>query len=144
MKAEKIILSLVAVIVGLVAAGVAFYLYQMTKTVPSSKNQAISIQNQISKSPTPNTQNFLNVENPKDESVTNTKTITISGKTAPNATIIVSTENNDQVVNAAANGDFTLTNILGSGTNILQITVIFANGEEKKVTRTVTYSTESF
>lgn len=144
MKAEKIILSLVAVIVGLVAAGVAFYLYQMTKTIPSTKNQTISIQPQISQSPTPNAQNFLNIENPKDESVTDTKTITISGKTAPNATIIVSTENNDQVVNAASNGDFTLTNAIDSGTNVIQITAIFANGEEKKITRTVTYSTESF
>lgn len=144
MKAEKIILSLVAVIVGLVAAGVAFYLYQMTKTIPSSKNQTIVIQTQISNSPTPNAQNFLIVENPKDESVTETKTITISGKTAPKATIIVSTENNDQVINAAANGDFTLTNVIDNGTNILQITAIFEDGEEKKVTRTVTYSTESF
>jgi len=144
MKAEKIILSFVAVVVGLIAAGVAFYLYQMTKTIPSSKSQTISIQSQISVSPTPNTQNFLAIENPKDESVTDTKTITISGKTSPKATIIVSTENIDQVVNAAANGDFTLTIIVGNGTNVIQITAIFADGEEKKVTRTVTYSTESF
>lgn len=144
MRAEKIILSLVAIIVGLGAAGVAFYLYQMTKTVPASKTQGISIQNQITPTPTPNTRNFLTVENPKDESVSSSKTITISGKTEPGATIIVSTENNDQVVNAASNGDFTLTNAIDSGTNVIQITAVFTNGEEKKVIRTVTYSTESF
>lgn len=144
MRAEKIILSLVAVVVGLIAAGVAFYLYQMTKTLPPSKSQNITVQTQITPSPTPNVQNFLAVENPKDESVTSTKTITISGKTEPDATIIISTENTDQVVNAAANGEFTLTTNVGSGTNVIQITAIFANGEEKKVTRTVTYSTESF
>ncbi len=144
MKAEKIILSFVAVVIGLIAAGVAFYLYQMTKTIPPSKDQVISVQTQITPSPTPDTQNFLTVENPKDESVTNTKTITIQGKTAPKATIIISTENSDQVVKAAANGDFTLTITTGNGTNVIQITAIFANGEEKKITRTVTYSTESF
>lgn len=144
MKAEKIILSFVAVVIGLIAAGIAFYLYQMTKTIPASKNQTLSVQNQISPSPTPNTQNFLTVENPKDESVTASKTITISGKTEPGATIIISTENNDQVVNTAANGDFTLTNTIGNGTNVIQITAVFTNGEEKKITRTVTYSTESF
>lgn len=144
MKAEKIILSLVAVIVGLIAAGIAFYLYQMTKTIPPSKKETISIKNQISPTPTPNNQNFLTVENPKDESVTDTKTVTISGKTEPGATIIVSTENSDQVVNAAGNGDYTLTTTIGSGTNVIQITAVFTNGEEKKVTRTVTYSTESF
>lgn len=144
MKAEKIILSFVAVVVGLIAAGVAFYLYQMTKTVPPSKNQTISVQNQITPSPTPNAQNLLTVENPKDESVSTTKTITISGKTEPGATIIVNTETNDQVVNPAANGNFTLTIPISSGTNVIQVTAIFTNGEEKKITRSVTYSTESF
>ncbi|MBU3978599.1 hypothetical protein KJ980_00735 [Patescibacteria group bacterium] len=144
MRIEKIILSLVAIIVGLAAAGVAFYLYQMTKTLPPSKTQTITIKNQISPSPTPNAKNFLTVEDPKDEFVTDKKIITISGKTEPGATIIITTENNDQIVNAAINGDFTLTTTIGNGTNIIQITAIFTNGEEKKVTRTVTYSTESF
>jgi len=144
MRIEKIILSLVAIIVGLAAAGVAFYLYQMTKTLPPSKTQTITIKNQISPSPTPNAKNFLTVEDPKDEFVTDKKIITISGKTKPGATIIITTENNDQIVNAAINGDFTLTTTIGNGTNIIQITAIFTNGEEKKVTRTVTYSTESF
>jgi len=144
MRIEKIILSLVAIIVGLAAAGVAFYLYQMTKTLPPSKTQTITIKNQISPSPTPNAKNFLTIENPKDEFVTDKKIITISGKTEPGATIIITTENNDQIVNAAINGDFTLTTTIGNGTNIIQITAIFTDGEEKKVTRTVTYSTESF
>jgi len=144
MKAEKIILSFVAVSVGLIAAGIAFYLYQMTKTIPPSKTQTLSVKSQISISPTPNAQNFLTVENPKDESVSATKTITISGKTAPRTTIIVNTENSDQVVNAAENGDFTLTMSIGNGTNVIQITAVFSDGEEKKVIRTVTYSTESF
>jgi hypothetical protein len=62
----------------------------------------------------------------------------------PNTTIIVSTEINDQVVNPAANGNFTLDTTIDNGTNLIQITAIFPNGEEKKMTRTVTYSTESF
>jgi hypothetical protein len=144
MKKEKIILSLGAVIVGLIAAGVAFYLYQMTKTIPPSKNQTISVKSEISPTPTLNTENFLTIENPKDESVFDTKKITISGKTMPNTTIIVSTEINDQVVNPAANGNFTLDTTIDNGTNLIQITAIFPNGEEKKMTRTVTYSTESF
>lgn len=144
MKAEKVILSLVAVIVGLIAAGVAFYLYQMTKTIPPEKNKTLSVKSQITPTPTPNNENFLNVEGPKDESVVNNKTITISGKTSPKATIIVSTENSDQVVVPATNGDFTLSDTIGNGTNMIQITAVFPSGEEKKVIRTVTYSTESF
>lgn len=144
MKAEKVILSFVAVIVGLVAAGIAFYLYQMTKTIPPEKNQTIAVKTKVSPTPTPRNENFLTVENPKDESVSANKTINISGKTIPNSTIIVSTENNDQVVTPSGNGDFTLSTTVGEGTNLIQITSVFPNGEEKKVLRTVTYSTESF
>ncbi len=142
MKVEKVVLSIVAIFVGLIAAGVAFYLYQMTKTIPI-KDQTLSIKSQITPSPTPD-QNFLTVENPKDESVTATKTITVSGKTMPGSTIIVSTDTDDQVVTPAEDGSFTLKALIDSGTSIVQITSVFPNGEEKKATRTVTYSTESF
>jgi hypothetical protein len=144
MKAEKLILSLVAIIVGLIAAGIAFYLYQMTRTLPPAKDQTITIKPQITRTPSPNNENFLTIENPKDEEVFDKKTITISGKTTPKSNIIVSSENNDQVVTTSETGEFTLTQSIDSGTNIIQITAIFPNGEEKKVTRTVTYSTENF
>lgn len=144
MKAEKIILSFVAVIVGLIAAGIAFYLYQMTKTIPDSKNQTISVKPQITPSPTPNNENFLTIENPKDEEVASKQTITISGKTTPKANIIVSSETSDQVVTPSETGAFTLTQPIEEGTNVIQITAVFPNGEEKKVIRTVTYSTENF
>lgn len=144
MKAEKLILSLVAIIVGLIAAGIAFYLYQMTKTLPPSKTQNITIKPKTTRAPSPNNENFLNIENPKNEEVFDKKTITISGKTTPKSNIIVSSENNDQVVMPSETGEFTLTQSIDDGTNIIQITAIFPNGEEKKVTRTVTYSTENF
>jgi hypothetical protein len=144
MKAEKIILSFAAIIVGLIAAGVAFYLYQMTKTLPPSKDQGISIKSQITPSPTPNNQNFLTVENPKDEEVFDKQTITISGKTTPKSNIIISSENNDQVVSPSKTGEFTLTQPVEDGTNVIQITAVFPDGEEEKITRTVTYSTENF
>jgi hypothetical protein len=144
MKVEKLILSLVAIIVGLIAAGIAFYLYQMTKTLPPSKDQNITIKPKTTRAPSPNNENFLTIENPKNEEVFDKKTITISGKTTPKSNIIVSTENNDQVVVPSETGEFTLTQSIDDGTNIIQITAVFPNGEEKKVTRTITYSTENF
>ncbi len=142
MKTEKIILSFIAIVVGLLAAGVAFYFYQMTKTVPSSKSQPITIKTNAT--PTPDSANLLTVDSPKDEAVFDKKTLTISGKTATDATIIVSSESDDQVVKPSANGDYTLTDTLPDGTSTIQITAIFTNGQQKTITRTVTYSTESF
>lgn len=145
MKLEKVILSVIAIIVGLIAAAIAFYLYQMTKALPETDNKPISVNNTINTpTPTPNDDNFLTVDNPKDESVFDTKTIKVSGKTMPNSTVIVSTEGNSQVVTPAQNGDFSLNETIGEGTSVLTITAIFPNGDEKQIMRTVTYTTSNF
>lgn len=144
MKAEKVILSFVAVLVGLIAAGVAFYLYQATRTIPSPKTKAISVVPSPTVAPLSDKEHLLKIDNPKDEAVFNKKLITISGKTVNGAVLTVSTEDNDQVVKPADNGDFTLTMAIPDGTSIMQISAIFPDGTEKKETRTVTFSTESF
>lgn len=143
MKSERIILSFVAVLVGLVVAGIAFYFYQMTKTVSEPEEQQKTAA-KMQPTPTPDKSLFLSVDNPKDGEVVSKKTITISGKTTPDATIIISTENADEVVQPAKNGNFTTTETINDGSNLMQITAIFQNGEEKRVQRTVTYSTEDF
>ena len=145
MKAEKIILSIVAVFVGLIAAGIAFYLYQMTKTLPPSKTQTLAIKTSSAPpTPTPNNSYFISIDTPKDEEVFDTKTISISGKTVKDSTVVVSSESTDQVVKPASNGNFSLTMPIDDGTTLLHITAIYPNGEEKSVTKTVTYSTETF
>jgi len=144
MKAEKIILSFVAILVGLIAAGVAFYFYQMTKTLPSQKSQPLAVAPKTTPTPVPDTGNYLTLDSPKEEGVFNTQVINVSGKTAKDATIIVTSENGDDVVKPATNGDFTLTSTIPDGTSLLLVTAVFSNGEEKRVSRTVTFSTESF
>ncbi len=144
MKAEKVVLSFVAVLVGLIAAGIAFYLYQATRTVPPPQTKPIT----IAPSPTPaflsDKDHLLKIDNPKNEGVFDKKLITVSGKTVTGSAIIVSTEDNDQVVTPASNGDFTLTATIPDGTSIMMIKSIFPDGTEKKESRTVTFSTESF
>lgn len=141
MKAERIILSFVAVLIGLAVAGVAFYLYQMTKTVDnvSPKRNTLTVA-----TPTTDANNYLTISSPRDESVTDQKTISISGTTATDATLVVSTETNEQVVKPALNGNFTLTESIDEGYNLIQITAIFPNGEEKTILRTISYTNESF
>ena len=142
MKAERVILSFVAVIVGLIAAGGAFYLYQMTKVVPEDKN--LTLMPKVSISPTPDKTNLLTVDTPKDEEVVNKKSVTISGKTKSDARVIITSEDNDEVVEPASNGNFSVTMSIPSGTTIIYITAIFPNGEEQTITRTITFSTEDF
>lgn len=142
MKAERIVLSFIFILLGLLVAGGGFYLYQLTKTIPDSKLNTVTV-----KSPTPTPDlsgDLLTLDSPSDESVVDNRIITISGKTTPDATIIISTDTADQVVKPTTTGTFSLTQTVGTGTNLIEVRAIFADGLEKKINRTVTFSTESF
>lgn len=141
MKKEKVILSFIATLVGLTLAGVIFYFYESSKTVPSSTTKTISI---VASSPTPKPSIFLTLDSPKDEEVVSKKIITISGKTAPDATVAIITKNSQDIITPALNGDFSTTLNIEDGPNLVEITAIAQNGESVKVLRTITFSTEEF
>ena len=145
MKLEKVILSIIGVFFGLLVAGSAFYFYQSMTTHPKTMDKKVAGANTNKQpTPTPTPSFFLNIDTPKDESVTDNKTVSISGKTIPSATIIISTASDDQVLNPSSQGDFTTTETIDTGVNQLLFTAIAPNGEEVKKTMTITYSTESF
>ncbi|HEX8965252.1 MAG TPA: hypothetical protein VF820_02380 [Patescibacteria group bacterium] len=141
MKTERVVLSVVAIFIGLLVAGVAFFIYQSTRSLNPSKISTITISNPT---PTPALDIYLTVDSPIDESVQDTKPLTITGKTTPGATIIVTTDASDQVVTPATNGNYSITTTLDSGENIITLTAISQSGSEVQKTITVTYSTEDF
>lgn len=141
MKKEKIVISFIAVLIGIFVAGIAFYLYQSTKTIPDSQTKTITV---TPPTPTASASIFLSIDKPTDEEVVSTKTIIVSGKTRPDATILISTSTVDQVITPARNGNFSATVTIGDDQNLIEIMAISPTGEETKITRTVTYSTESF
>lgn len=142
MRAERIILSFIALFLGLLVAGGAFYMYQLTKQIPKDKADTITIKSHPT--PTPKSSNFLIIESPKDEEIVNRKTITISGRTVPNSTIIISTETGDEVVKPASSGSFHVTQTIDNDVNVLLITAIFPDGTEQTIKRSVSYTTEEF
>lgn len=142
MKTEKIVISFIAVVIGILVAGLAFYFYQSRKVVPTSSTETVSLS--PTNKPEQKSGIFLTLDSPKDEEVISIKTVSIAGKTTPDATIIVSTSIGDQVITPAANGNFSLTATLDDGENVLEITAIDKNGNEAKIIKTVTVSTETF
>ncbi len=86
----------------------------------------------------------LVIDEPKDESVSNTRVIKVSGKTDPDAMIIVLTDTDESVLNPTITGEFSTTVTIETGANPIQITAIGKNGETNTIERTITYSTESF
>lgn len=142
MKTEKLILSFIATLFGLLVAGIAFYLFQATKTVTINNNtKTVSF---TSPTPTPAPSVFLIVDRPKDEEVVNSKILVVSGKTTSNAVVIVLTETSEEAIAPSENGDFSTTVNLEEGQNVLEIISIAPNGESVRIKKTVTYSQEEF
>ncbi len=143
MNKEKIVLSMVAILLGLFVAGGAFYIYQMTRTI-SDTPPPITFNSTPTPSEIENNKNFFIIESPKEEEVFNKRIIDIKGKTVKDATLIISTATIDQVVKPNANGDFSLTHTLEDGVNILRFTAVFSDGTEEIQSRIVTSTEEEF
>lgn len=140
MTKEKIILSVVAILGGLLVATAAFYLYQSTKVLPPSEQKTVSVK----PSPSPKPQVLLTVDEPKDESISDNRIVKISGKTDSNALIIILTDSDQQVLNPSQTGNFSTTITIDSGATLVQITAIEKNGDTTTIERTVSYTSESF
>lgn len=141
MKQERVVLSFVMVLVGLLVAGIAFYFYQTTKVVRPNQLNPVVGQNPT---PSPKPTIYLTLTAPTDESVTDNKTLQISGQTNPEATIVVITDSDQSLLQPTSMGNFSTTITLGTGQNIIEIESILPNGETTTIQRVVTYSTESF
>jgi hypothetical protein len=141
MKQERVILSFIFVLIGLLAAGILFYFYQSTKVVNNAPSNVVS-------SPTPTVSEksniFISIDQPADEAVVSSKTLQISGKTIANATIVIITDSDQFVLQPTAVGNFSTTVTLNNGQNLITIQAIAQNGETVSLKRTVTYSTENF
>lgn len=141
MRTEKVILSFIAVAIGILVSGIAFYFYQATKTV-SQKPPVAKVSVTPTKPPQPAFS--LTISTPEDEDVVTSKTVKVAGKTNKDATVVVSTDTDDQVLTPAQDGSFNGTVTIGNGQNIIHFLAIAPDGQEIKITKTITYSTENF
>jgi hypothetical protein len=141
MKQERVILSFIMVLIGLLVAGALFYFYQSTKNV-SPSTTSIIVRN--TPTPTPEPKIYLTLNQFADEQVVDSKTFKIGGKVNPDATVVVITDNGQQVLQPTNQGDFSTTLTLEDGENIIVVQSILPGGETTKIQRTVTYSTEDF
>lgn len=84
----------------------------------------------------------LEINNPDDNLLTFDKNLTISGKSAPKATIIVSTQTLDSGLEANIKGDFLKIIPLTVGLNKITITAFDSQGNQKQAEKMVYYSEE--
>lgn len=142
MKIEKLLFSFLAAFLGLGFAFATFFLYQTHKALP--QKEVLQATTLVHANPTPTPLIYLTVDSPTDEEVVNSKVVTVSGRTIPQATIVVITPTNQQIVTPTRTGTFTLSTTIGDDENQVEITAIAPNGEESKITRTISFTTQNF
>ncbi len=85
---------------------------------------------------------YLDISNPEDELLIFDSSVVVSGKTSPNASVIISSKENDSGVSANVFGEWSKVFSLSPGLNILTISAFDEQGNSKTEKRTVYYSQE--
>ena len=141
MNKEKLIISIAAIIVGALVAAGALFIYQSTKKINPREVKSITV---TKITPTPASGLFLTVSSPTDEEIVDKKLIKITGKTVPDAKIVILSPIDEVAAVPASDGSFSTDINLGQDDNIIEIIAITPDGESVKLRRIVSYTTESF
>lgn len=140
---ERLIIIFVAIVAGLFITSAGFFIYQSTKKINDTPTttQTITVTPQQNKD---ESGLFITVSEPKDESLTNKRTLSIKGSSNPENLIVISTNLEDIQIKPSRDGDFSATIDIDAGANELRTRAIAPNGNSVEDIRTVTYSTEEF
>lgn len=140
---ERLVIIIIAIIAGLFITSAGFFIYQSTKKGNDNiirKKTTVSTNSTIS----PQSNLFVKVIEPSDESLTTKRTLSIKGTTNPENIIIVSTNLEDVTGKPTTDGNFSLTVDISAGANVIVTRSISPNGDSVEDKKTVTYSTEEF
>jgi len=93
-------------------------------------------------SPTPSSSQLsLVIISPEDNSIINKEKINISGKTSSGATVVITYEEGEKIIEADNNGNFNIDITLVGGANEITISTYDEDGNEATKTLNLVYST---
>lgn len=84
----------------------------------------------------------LDLDQPDDDTLTFDSSIIISGKTAPNTEVLISTNSLDYVLKSKSDGNFSTIIKLNEGVNQISAAVFDSTGDSRSQERTVFHSKE--
>lgn len=84
----------------------------------------------------------LDLEQPDNDTLTFDSSIIVSGKTAPNTEVLISTNSEDLVLKSKSDGNFSTVLKLEGGVNQITVVVFDITGDSRSQDRTVFYSKE--
>lgn len=132
-----IISQIVILIVGLVLAGVLYYILNIQYQPP--KNSYSASGGPVTTAPASLS---LELSSPSDDTLTFTPSVVVSGKTAPNSSVLISSEYNDLVVSSKSDGGFSTIFELKEGPNNINVVVFDSTGDQRSAQKVVYYSKE--
>ncbi len=120
-----------------VLAGAGYFFYnQLNKPIPPLKQP-------VSQPVTsPDKTLMLDLIQPENDILTFASTTEVIGKTSPNTSVVISTNNQDFLISSDDQGNFTTKINLTSGVNRINVVVFSKDGDRKSQLRVIYYSKE--
>ncbi len=116
-------------------------LKQANSSVSESASTSSSLTPPLSPTPMPASNLSLSISSPDDESLNTTGSITLAGKTSPQASVAIVSDLEEQIVTTDSAGNFTVTLNLEGGYNTITVSAFDAAGNSATQTLYVTYTT---
>ena len=111
----------------------------------ANQNKTTTTITVTSPSPAPESQTTtstgLVISSPEDESLVTKNSAVVTGKASPNSIVVILAENDEQIMAADANGNFSTDVTLTTGYNNITVTAYDSTGKAESRMLTVTYST---
>ncbi len=130
-------LVLLFLVVAGAAAVIGSYIFLQSKSVPDSTNKTPSV---TSASNIPQIAPLdLVIESPNENTLAEGKKINVKGKTSPNTTVVIYTDDNDTTIESDESGEFEGNIDLNNGINSLTVSAFREDGSQKSSTMDVVY-----
>jgi hypothetical protein len=140
MKKEVILAILSGFAIGLI---ITFGIYTAQKSLQNKQTGAEPTTSPQATTE-PETQHTLTLISPGNETVHQQETITLEGKTSPQATVAIVTEEEEKIITADNQGQFATEITLKGGANTITATAFTSNGNQAKANLNLIYSTADF
>lgn len=139
MRKEVLIAIIIGFALGLVITfGIWTANKALKETAPKKEAPEEFVEEQI---PTPTPTQLLVITSPEDNSISNKEKIEVSGKTFPQAVVVVLYEEGEKIIETDEEGNFNTEIALVGGANEITVTAYDKDGNEVSKSLTVVYST---
>lgn len=140
MRKEVLIAIIIGFVLGLVITFGVWTANKAMKETPQ-KDQQASENAQETTTPTPTPESVLTITSPEDNFLSDKEKIDVSGKTTPQATVVILFEQGEKIIEADGQGSFTAQITLVGGGNVIKVSSFDQQGKESTQAISVVYST---